>query len=95
MVQIPHADNYTLWNGPVCWDCGKPYVAYHSCDPADLEKKAALLQEKADVLRRQRDTMISWSYSSNSRDNSECPCRRENGGSGVCGCALGGTQITC
>lgn len=24
-----------------------------------------------------------------------CPCRHENGGSGICGCVLGGFQITC
>lgn len=24
-----------------------------------------------------------------------CPCRRENGGSGVCGCILGGPKVTC
>ena len=29
------------------------------------------------------------------RDTSACPCRRENGGSGVCGCTLGGPQVTC
>lgn len=25
----------------------------------------------------------------------QCPCRPENGGSGVCGCILGGLQVTC
>lgn len=24
-----------------------------------------------------------------------CPCRVENGGSGICGCVLGGLQVTC
>lgn len=24
-----------------------------------------------------------------------CPCRPENGGSGVCGCVLGGPKVTC
>jgi len=24
-----------------------------------------------------------------------CPCMPENGGSGICGCVLGGVQITC
>ena len=27
-------------------------------------------------------------------DTSGCSCRKENGGSGVCGCILGGIQIT-
>lgn len=24
-----------------------------------------------------------------------CPCKPENGGSGVCGCTLGGVKVTC
>ena len=28
-------------------------------------------------------------------DTSQCPCRPENGGSGICGCIFGGPQITC
>ena len=28
-------------------------------------------------------------------DTSGCPCRQENGGSGLCGCIFGGPQVTC
>ena len=34
----------------------------------------------------------SWDPSDRTRN---CPCRPENGGSGVCGCILSGPKITC
>ena len=43
-----------------------------------------------DLLRRidELKALLRW-------DVPGCPCRPENGGMGVCGCILGGPQVTC
>lgn len=75
-----------LWNGPLCPTCGKGYLGAHQCDPVDLLRKAAELTEMARRLQSPSQPVDR---------TAGCPCRKENGGSGVCGCVLSGPQITC
>lgn len=74
------------WNGPVCQTCGKGYLGTHECAPADLLRRAADLIEQAG--------QASMPAAAEGR-MAHCPCRPENGGSGICGCVMGGMQITC
>lgn len=74
------------WNGAVCPACDKGYLGTHRCAPADLLRKAADLIERAGILSRGPSPVDR---------TAGCPCRPENGGSGVCGCILGGPQVTC
>ena len=81
------ASTGTAWNGPVCQTCGKGYLGMHQCSPADLLRKAADLIEQAGRL--------GGGCATGTVDQTRsCPCRPENGGSGVCGCTLGGPTIT-
>lgn len=73
--------SYT-WNGPVCPTCNATYVGAHRCSRADLARRIAELARLMDSATETRVTMKS------------CPCQPENGGSGVCGCILGGMTIT-
>lgn len=73
-----------LWNGPICQTCGTRYLGHHSCSEADLLRRIAELYA---LMNRQPDAPMDRTRT--------CPCRPENGGSGVCGCILSGPQITC
>lgn len=76
----------SLHNGPVCPTCGARYLNTHQCSPTDLLRRAQELIDLAQRLPVQPDPMDR---------TAGCPCRPENGGSGVCGCIMGGPQITC
>lgn len=71
------------WNGPVCPTCSACYLGSHRCSREDLARKIAELARLMDTTQQTTDRTAG------------CPCRQENGGSGVCGCVLGGIQITC
>lgn len=73
------------WNGPSCQTCGALYLGSHTCSPADLVRRAAELLRLAEQAGSPTPTDRT----------AGCPCRPENGGNGVCGCTLGGPQITC
>lgn len=75
----------SCWNGPTCGTCDKPYLGTHYCAPADLLAKAQRLIELAQGINRNAPVDRT----------AGCPCRPENGGSGICGCILGGMTITC
>jgi hypothetical protein len=83
-------------NGPVCHVCMVPYIGIHRCRPEHIEARIDWLQ---DYLRARYDeifreaTPVDVHISPGMRTRS-CPCRRENGGSGVCGCVLGGPEVT-
>lgn len=77
-----------MWNGGVCGTCGARYLDSHYCTSADILRRMSELMELLAQLQSAQpiapvDRMAG------------CPCRPENGGSGVCGCILGGPQITC
>jgi hypothetical protein len=80
-----------LWNGPICGTCGARYT----CSPADLLRKAADLQREAARLLERASDPSPASQPVKPYDTSSCPCRPENGGSGICGCILGGPRVTC
>lgn len=71
------------WNGPVCQTCGARWLNSHRCSDADLARRIAELAR------------MMGSQSAPVDRTAGCPCRPENGGSGICGCILGGPQITC
>lgn len=74
-------------NGPICATCDRPYIGTHHCAPADLYAKAARLIDMARGMSMTQSHPVDRTAG--------CPCRPENGGSGVCGCIMGGPQITC
>lgn len=74
----------STWNGPVCQTCGATYLGQHQCSPADIGRRIAELARLLDAVQQRPVDRTSG-----------CPCRPENGGSGVCGCVLGGMRITC
>jgi hypothetical protein len=76
----------TTWNGPICATCGKGYLGTHACAPADLLRRAQDLIDMAARLQSRLEPVDR---------TAGCPCRPENGGSGVCGCILGGAQVRC
>ncbi len=71
------------WNGPICQRCDARWLGRHTCSIEDIQRRIHSLQAEIDRLRQPQD------------GTALCPCRPENGGSGVCGCILGGPQITC
>ena len=76
------------WNGPTCGTCGARYLGSHVCSHADITRR---INELLALLDRQPGPRCGPA-----RDRmSGCPCRPENGGSGICGCILGGQQVTC
>lgn len=75
------------WNGGVCSTCGARYLGAHRCTREDIDRQI-------DALRRLRDMLPVDTDAPYDRTRN-CPCRPENGGSGVCGCTLGGPQVTC
>lgn len=84
-----------MWNGPICKACNTPYVGTHECRESDLQRRIDELQKQIDELRGhapKREGVRLWQ---DELFEKNCPCRKENGGSGVCGCTLGGTKITC
>lgn len=73
------------WNGGVCQVCTARYLGSHQCSADDLIRRAQ------ELLR-----MAQGCSPGDSADvTTGCPCRPENGGSGVCGCVLGGPKVTC
>lgn len=86
------ASNGTLWNGGACGTCGALYVGSHTCSIEDLLRRADQLRDMA--LEKFRGLGPEPTRGPIDR-TAGCPCRPENGGSGVCGCILGGPQVTC
>lgn len=84
----------TLHNGPVCATCGRGYIGAHQCDPAELRRQALALLRQADAIDARNQSTPVRPHAPFDR-TAGCPCRPENGGSGICGCILGGVQITC
>ena len=75
----------TTWNGPVCATCGACYLGTHRCSREDIGRRIAELARLMEVLNPPEPVDRT----------AGCPCRKENGGSGVCGCVMGGPTITC
>lgn len=89
----------TAFNGPSCPTCARTYVGVHTCSVEDLVRRASELREQADKLIEQALTRFASLGPQPTLGPTErvagCPCRIENGGSGVCGCTLGGPKVTC
>jgi hypothetical protein len=99
------------WAGPTCPDCRIPYTGVHECAIEDLMEQAERLKAKAmkrfdelcpqptigpEEFRAHRIKFDPPLRIEVSEDRmAGCPCRPENGGSGVCGCTLGGPEVTC
>lgn len=84
----------TLWNGPVCGTCGAKYLNRHKCSREDLLRKIAELQSLLGCPSCGQQ--IGGAHFCPGPDlTKNCPCRPENGGSGICGCTLSGPKITC
>lgn len=93
------------WNGPVCNVCGQGYIGKHTCKVSVLKDKIAELQKVIDRIEAEPAPMKccppntapgTWTTPAwTPYDTSGCGCRKENGGSGVCGCIFGGPQIIC
>lgn len=75
-----------MHNGPICYRCGATYIGSHACTCADFDRRIAALEQ----LRDQTCAPVATQD-----QTSTCPCRPENGGSGVCGCIRGGPTVTC
>ena len=61
-----------------------------SCQAKDTVIAELLKLLRMDPLPRTMPLPKAWTDRT-----AGCPCRPENGGSGVCGCTLSGPQITC
>lgn len=62
---------------------------------AAFEARLASLEARIAVLER---SPFGWQPPATGASTSFadlCPCNPKNGGSGVCGCVLGGTQVIC
>lgn len=84
----------TTWNGGSCQICGALYLGIHSCSVEDLIRRSDELRELAARKfdqEAERGTPVEVKFDR----TAGCPCRTENGGSGVCGCILGGPRVTC
>jgi hypothetical protein len=77
---------HVLHNGPVCMTCGARYIGHHECSAADIQRR---INELLSLLPGTRDDSCRPS------PTRDCRCHPENGGSGVCGCVLGGPKVTC
>ena len=75
----------TSWNGGVCSTCSARFLGSHSCSRDDIARR---IQDLLSLL----NTLPSAAPADATRG---CPCRPENGGSGVCGCTLSGPRVTC
>jgi len=79
------------WNGGVCPTCAARYLGSHACSADDLTRR---INELLALLARVNAPNVH-SIAVPVDRTASCPCRPENGGSGVCGCTLGAPQITC
>jgi hypothetical protein len=77
-----------MWNGPSCPTCGARYLGSHTCSHDDIVRRVNELLAMLATLSPRR-------AADHADRMSGCPCRPENGGSGICGCVLGGPQVTC
>lgn len=71
------------WNGGICPTCFAVYVGSHACTRESIDARIAMLQALRDSLP-----------TGTTQRTMGCPCRSENGGSGVCGCILGGPSVS-
>lgn len=89
-MQTISSTSSTTWNGGTCSTCGALWINRHECSVMDLVRRADELRDMAlkkfEALNPQPTT---------GSPAKTCPCRPENGGSGVCGCTLGGPKVTC
>jgi hypothetical protein len=96
MARIQSENASATYNGPICTTCGVGYVSSHQCDPAELRRQAMRLLQTADAIDAHNGSAPLRRASAPVVDRTAgCPCRPENGGSGICGCVLGGLRITC
>lgn len=77
------ATTATSWNGPTCPTCGTRYLDTHACTTPNLLRRIGELEKLLPGAPPNADRTAT------------CPCRPENGGSGVCGCILSGPAVTC
>jgi len=85
------SNSINTWNGGICTVCNTKWIDYHECDAKDLIDTAKRLLDRAEeILQKDNFKRDNWSDARQS-----CPCRPENGGSGICGCILGGFRVTC
>jgi hypothetical protein len=80
------------WNGPICPTCGARYLGSHTCSWDDLQRRIEELRTAQDRLTR--GPVKTPEFETILDRTATCPCRPENGGSGVCGCVLSGPTIT-
>lgn len=92
MAEASITANPSPWNGPICNVCGARYLGHHTCSQADIIRRIRGLLEQLDRLGVQPQ---QYDLASPTDRTAGCPCRRENGGSGVCGCVLSGPTVTC
>lgn len=85
MMTVTTTSTGTMWNGGVCAICGARFVGSHSCSREDVARRISELLSFLNTLPMRAPLDATQA----------CPCRPENGGSGVCGCTLGGPQVTC
>jgi hypothetical protein len=79
-MSLSNSATFTAWNGPIC---GTGYLGSHRCSREDIARRIAELARLMDATDAPANRTAG------------CPCRPENGGSGVCGCIMGGATITC
>lgn len=79
------------WNGGVCGMCSERFLGSHQCSEDSLRRRIEDLEWQVERLRLQREELVGWPTAF----AESCPCNPMNGGSGVCGCIMGGPQITC
>lgn len=84
----------SAWNGPVCSTCGARWLGSHTCSHEDIVRR---INELLALLKPRPVRAVEHpGFSMPDHDPMRhCPCRVENGGSGVCGCVLSGPTITC
>jgi hypothetical protein len=80
----PATTSAGTWNGGYCQTCGARYLGSHACTHEDIVRR---INELLGLLNRTTPARGTDRMST-------CPCRPENGGSGVCGCILSGPTIT-
>jgi hypothetical protein len=85
----------TAHNGPICTVCALRYVGVHTCSVEDLLRRADELREQAVRLEEKALSRLGPQPTASPDRLAGCPCRTENGGSGVCGCTLSGPEVTC
>jgi hypothetical protein len=83
--------NSFTWNGPICPTCHTMYLGSHQCSREDIQRRIGELVDLLGTLPLPARPRTSLDLD----PTRSCPCRPENGGSGICGCTLGGPQVTC